>query len=65
MKITNNTNSEEVKVAMKNTLNDMCSTESSFKKSATGEEIRKIMRLKTSSVAFNEQDFITLLLSKL
>ena len=27
MKITNNTNPEEVKVAMKNTLNDMCSTE--------------------------------------
>ena len=39
--------------------------ESSFEKSATGEEIRKIMRLKTSSVAFNEQDFIKLLLSKL
>lgn len=45
MKITNNTNPEEVKVAMKNALNDMCNTESSFKKSATGEEIRKIMRI--------------------
>ena len=28
MKITNNTNPEEVKVVMKNALNDMCSTES-------------------------------------
>lgn len=65
MKITNNTNTEEVKVTMKNALNDMCSTESSFEKSTTGEEIRKIMRIKTSSVAFNEQDFIKLLLSKL
>ncbi|MFR1297550.1 MAG: hypothetical protein ACLSBH_20185 [Coprobacillus cateniformis] len=65
MKITNNTNPEEVKVVMKNALNDMCSTESSFEKSTTGEEIRKIMRIKTSSVAFNEQDFIKLLLSKL
>ena len=44
MKITNNTNPEEVKVVMKNALNDMCSTESSFEKSTTGEEIRKIMR---------------------
>ncbi len=41
---------------MKNALKGICSIESSFKKSSTGEEIRKIMQLKTSSVAFNEDD---------
>ena len=41
---------------LKNALKGICSIESSFKKSSTGEEIRKIMQLKTSSVAFNEDD---------
>lgn len=54
MRITNNTNPEEVKVVMKDALDGMCSTESSFEKSTTGEEIRRIVRIKTSSVAFNE-----------
>ncbi|MCI5552301.1 MAG: hypothetical protein MR388_00485 [Tenericutes bacterium] len=65
MRITNSTNSEEVKDTMKSTLENMCSVECNSQKSTTGDEIRKIMRLSTSHVEFSEYDFIRLFFANL
>lgn len=65
MRITNSTNSEEVKDTMKSTLENMCSVECNSQKSKTGDEIRKIMRLNTSRVEFSEYDFIRLFFANL
>ena len=65
MRITNITNSEEVKDAMNSTSENMCIVECNSQKSTVGDEIRKIMRLNTSRIEFSEYDFIRLFFANL